>query len=113
MSDLISRQEAIDKIFEFFGESYIGTTIKELLKSIPSAEPGWSELLVICDNCGHAIHVKEEDTKPKPMINKEWLATLPAYEFYSEFKKVEKEGQGYNSTPLYVIQWLDERRNLQ
>ena len=25
----------------------------------PSAQPEWEELLVICDNCGHAIHVKQ------------------------------------------------------
>lgn len=24
----------------------------------PAIEPDWNELLVICDNCGHAIRVK-------------------------------------------------------
>ena len=24
----------------------------------------WTELMVICDNCGHAIHVKRMDVKP-------------------------------------------------
>lgn len=24
----------------------------------PSAQSDWNEMLVICDNCGHAIHVK-------------------------------------------------------
>ena len=28
------------------------------LLSLPSAQPDWNELTVICDNCGHAIHVK-------------------------------------------------------
>ena len=28
-----------------------------------SPQPDWNEMLVICDNCGHAIHVKREDKK--------------------------------------------------
>ena len=28
------------------------------LLSLPSVQPDWNELTVICDNCGHAIHVK-------------------------------------------------------
>ena len=28
------------------------------LKDLPSAQPDWDEMLVICDCCGHAIHVK-------------------------------------------------------
>ena len=35
------------------------------LHNLPSAdaveEPEWNELTVICDNCGHAIHVKREE----------------------------------------------------
>lgn len=33
----------------------------------PSAQPidayDWTELMVICDNCGHAIHIKKEEQK--------------------------------------------------
>jgi hypothetical protein len=32
----------------------------EFIKEQPSAQPEWEELLVICDNCGHAIHVKRQ-----------------------------------------------------
>ena len=28
------------------------------LLSLPSAQSDWNELMVICDNCGHAIHVE-------------------------------------------------------
>ena len=31
------------------------------LLSLPSAQSDWNELMVICDNCGHAIHVKKEN----------------------------------------------------
>lgn len=30
----------------------------------PTIEPDWTGLMVICDNCGHAIHVKRIDVKP-------------------------------------------------
>lgn len=35
---------------------YFGTVLSEVV----SAQPEWEELLVICDNCGHAIHVKRQ-----------------------------------------------------
>lgn len=31
----------------------------------PNIEPDWTELMAICDNCGHAIHIKRTDAKPK------------------------------------------------
>ena len=31
----------------------------EIIKELPSAQPDWNELLVICDNCGHAISIKK------------------------------------------------------
>ena len=33
-------------------------TQKALDNNMPSAQPDWNEMLVICDNCGHAITVK-------------------------------------------------------
>lgn len=30
----------------------------EAVLELPSAQPDWDEMLVICDCCGHAIHVK-------------------------------------------------------
>lgn len=32
--------------------------VVEMLDDAPAIEPDWYEMLVICDNCGHAIHVK-------------------------------------------------------
>lgn len=31
------------------------------IEDAPTIEPDWNELLVICDNCGHAIRVKREE----------------------------------------------------
>lgn len=30
----------------------------------PTIEPDWTELMTICDNCGHAIHIKRTDVQP-------------------------------------------------
>lgn len=32
--------------------------ILEIIERQPTIEPDWTEMMVICDNCGHAIHVK-------------------------------------------------------
>lgn len=34
------------------------------IDNAPTIEPDWTGLMVICDNCGHAIHVKRIDVKP-------------------------------------------------
>ena len=47
------------------------------------------------------------------MTNKEWLATLPAEQFYWEFKRAEEDGRMYTSTSQYVIKWLDEERRTE
>lgn len=81
MNDTISRQAAIDEIeyeLEMINSALDSITLdfnarerlrqrrgeaREILNSIqqlPSAQPEWEELLVICDNCGHAIHVKRQ-----------------------------------------------------
>lgn len=36
----------------------INKAVCNAIKALPTALPEWEELLVICDNCGHAIHVK-------------------------------------------------------
>ena len=35
--------------------------INECVDKQPTIEPDWAEPMVICDNCGHAIHVKRTD----------------------------------------------------
>lgn len=37
------------------------TGIQQAIDEMPTVEPSWDEMLVICDNCGHAIHVKRGD----------------------------------------------------
>ena len=60
MSDLIDRQAAIDVVKGI--DSYFAKYIEE----IPSAHPEtqWESIMVICDNCGHAIHVKRVNVQP-------------------------------------------------
>ena len=31
---------------------------KKIIEQLPSAQADWEEMMVVCDNCGHAIHVK-------------------------------------------------------
>ena len=50
-------------------------TVRDI-EDAPTIEPDWNEMLVICDNCGHAIHVKRTDVKPiiEPERKKpEWI----------------------------------------
>lgn len=28
--------------------------------AVPSAQPDWNEMIVVCDCCGHTIHVKRQ-----------------------------------------------------
>ena len=32
----------------------------DMVDDMPSVQPDWNEMLVICDCCGHAIHVKRQ-----------------------------------------------------
>ena len=58
MNDLISREELLNRTIKNpLHSPYI--TERDVL-DCPSAQPEWEELLVICDNCGHAIHVKQQ-----------------------------------------------------
>ena len=70
--DLIERQAAIDALEEppkvpdtWSDESAIGAREQwkkdvKALNSLPPARPDWKEMIVICDCCGHAIHVKRK-----------------------------------------------------
>lgn len=33
------------------------------IEDLPSAQPDWNEMMVMCDCCGHAIHVKRIDVE--------------------------------------------------
>ena len=71
-NDLISRQAAIN-VADM--ADYTGLSVEDVkkvtdevvkgLKALPSAQPesDWTEILVICDNCGHVIHAKREKCK--------------------------------------------------
>lgn len=36
---------------------------QEYIDDAPTVEPWWDEILVICDNCGHAIHIKKGENE--------------------------------------------------
>lgn len=55
MNDLISRQAAIDLC-----DWYDNPSMHDDLEKLPSAQPDWNEMIVICDCCGHAVHVKRQ-----------------------------------------------------
>lgn len=46
------------------GGYYSPHDVISLMMTQPTIELDWTELMVICDNCGHAIHVKRTDAKP-------------------------------------------------
>ena len=52
------------------------------LEEVPSAQPehDWNEIMVICDNCGHAINVKRENCKvsAQPEWNNHTVACMLA-----------------------------------
>lgn len=57
-TDTISRWGAINLIERMKPYQQDADDIAEMIHNMPSARPEWEELLVICDNCGHAIRVK-------------------------------------------------------
>ena len=82
MDDLISRQAAKhalckavhkkDELIPCENQTcsclWTGTRVCDYARAIddlPSVhpEPDWDEILIICDNCGHAVHAKREDCK--------------------------------------------------
>ena len=58
--DLISRRAAIAEIEKYFAGLPIRARhdVLAIIRELPSAH---DEMLVICDNCGHAIHIKREE----------------------------------------------------
>ena len=71
MDDLISRQAAIDHLRLIIDATSMDSRYDmgfvdglefciNHLSTMPAVQPQpeWEELLVICDNCGHAIRVK-------------------------------------------------------
>lgn len=74
--DLIDRQAAIDAIGALsdamFKNIEKGATYpkrqwfdgmanaESIIEDLPSAQAEWNEMIVICDCCGHAIHVKRQ-----------------------------------------------------
>jgi len=58
-----------EQILDALSEVGVGTgdisEVMSCLGRMPSAEPYWDEILVICDNCGHAIRVKRIEAEDK------------------------------------------------
>lgn len=62
MSDLIDRQAAIDvvdAVWRVTGDKNVAK-VWDQIKDLPPAQPNWNEMVVICDCCGHAIHVERK-----------------------------------------------------
>lgn len=59
MDDLISREQAIKEAYHICIDGDVFEVVQvETLMGLPSVQPDWNEMIVICDCCGHAIHVK-------------------------------------------------------
>lgn len=74
--DLISRQEAIDALFELYEyQMDIDPTeaadlvrqgiylAEKKIEQLPSAQSEWDDLLIICGNCDHTIHVSKRNSQ--------------------------------------------------
>ena len=61
--DLISRQMAVETIMGQPPEPHYPSWYAAQIEGLPPAQPtvqsDWDEMLIICDCCGHAIHVKK------------------------------------------------------
>lgn len=40
----------------------------------PTIEQDWNEIMVICDNCGHAVHAKRENCKVSAQPEPQWIS---------------------------------------
>ena len=61
----MTNQEAAEMIrndMKLHHDSLSGEYRKALSMSISALESEWEEMIVICDSCGHAIHVKRRAT---------------------------------------------------
>ena len=65
-----------------FSEEQIGT-IEQALSQEPKE---WSEMLVMCDNCGHAIHIKNEDYEQEPCDAVSRQATIEAFQMFRGYE---------------------------
>ena len=60
----MTNQEAIDEliivrnVYDGMREAY-KPCVEAIDMAIHALESEWEEMIVICDNCGHAIHVKK------------------------------------------------------
>ena len=89
---LISRQAASDSFEKYCDENCIYSekqrsvmcascplgTAFDVIENLPSVqpEPDWKEIMVICDNCGHAIHARRENckvTSAQPERTGKWI----------------------------------------
>lgn len=64
-NDLINRRAALEALDEINAEIEDGDGFdfekwRKYFCDLPSAQPDWNEMMVICDCCGHAIHVKRQ-----------------------------------------------------
>ena len=61
--DTISRTAVLDLIADY--DLSMGQVVRGI-HALPSAqpEPDWTEIMVVCDNCGHIIHVKRVNVLP-------------------------------------------------
>ena len=55
--DLISRQALLKDIEEYHVSD---GQFQHWVEVQPAVQPGWEEMIFICDCCGHAIHVKRQ-----------------------------------------------------
>ena len=64
---------------------------KSQIDDLPTIESDWNELMVICDNCGHAIKVKRTDakptTEPKTISDDAWVEARGGWTNQPERKK--------------------------
>jgi len=64
--DAVSRQDILNYLesnSDDFPDYHEAIEVVLELPSVTVHPQEWSEMLVLCDNCGHAIHVKNEDAK--------------------------------------------------
>ena len=63
--DLISRKAAITEIARWIGylDEDMINRIQIGLKRLPSSQSEWDDLLIICGNCDHTIHVSKRNSQ--------------------------------------------------
>lgn len=105
MDRLISLQAAIDALikadYEFTGilSEPRARRFEQTINALPSAqpEPDWTEIMVICDNCGHAVHAKRENCKvsaqpDRPDHGYMWICPECGLMVHGDFEKCVRCG---------------------